>query len=123
MVQINYSRAHFISIYPTDKVLAISDRFASTIPGGEPTIPEGFNATLTHNAGPEVVVTGVFSIDGTNYYPFGGYIEGATDGSGHTEFITMDAYISGTGSIALFGANGFYDDQEVRFYVYLESIS
>lgn len=122
-IHIDYAKAHFISIYPPDKVLFISDRLSATAPAAEPAVSAGFSDSFSHDGGPDVAVTGVFSVDGTNYHPFGAYIEGDIEVGGSPEFLTLDGYMSAPGEIEIKGVTGFFAEKTVYMFLYLESLS
>lgn len=119
---VDFSKAHYYSPYPVDKVLFISDRLSATTPAAEPAIAGAFSDTFSHNGGPDVVVSGVFSIDAVNYYPFGAYIVGETYPNGN-ELLTVDGYMDAPGSFIIRGITTYFDPQTVYIYIYLESIS
>jgi len=123
MVNINYDKTHFfVPITPVDKVLFISNKLSAITPAAEPVIPKAFNDTFTHNGGSEVIVSGMFSINGLDFYPFGAYALGAVE-FGNYEFVTVDGYMSSPGNIAIRGITSFFDQKTVSIYFYLEGIS
>lgn len=78
--------------------------------------------TMPHSEGGDVIVAGVFSLDGSNFYPFGTEIFASAMGSDFgPQMIRMDAYIDAT--TVYFRALSLYDtSQTASYYYWIESI-
>lgn len=122
MPTIDPSKAQFISVYPVDKIVAESVLLQATTPEAEPTVPVLFDTSHDHSAGAHCVVSGMFSIDNQNFYPFGGYIVGSFVPGGNYEYLTVDAYCDAE-TVYVSGITSYYAAQTLYYYYFMESIA
>jgi hypothetical protein len=111
----------FATSFPIDKIL-VDDGTASYLVGsGSPTIPTSSTQTTTNPTGLLVLPNGMFSIDGSNFYPMGARIEGAVSGSNRqwAECIMT----ASTSTLTFYMQNGFTTDTTFTIRYTLESIS
>jgi hypothetical protein len=111
----------FASAYPIDKIVYESNLQTSVLPAGVASSPAPYDTTVAHPAGPDTVVSGMFTIDGTNFYPFGATIPGTVI-SGNQEFLQAVAYNDDTSVYVQF-IQAFETQGTVRWYFYMESLA
>lgn len=112
----------FDSRYPIDKIVDESNALTATAPVAEPTVPVKFDSSIAHDAGASCVVSGMFSIDNTNFYPFGAFITGEYVAGGNTEYVTLEAYCDAT-TVYFSGITAYFDAQPLYYYFFMESIA
>lgn len=120
-ITINPENAQFISLYPVDKILATGTGTfeidaASFIDTPETVIFEGF-----HLQEYPVATSGIFSIDGTNFYPLGAGILGSVV-SGQIEQFFCTAYTDAT-KVYLRTSNAFLSAKTVNVKLYFEALT
>lgn len=112
----------FASKYPVDKIIDDRTDIAVTIGAApSPSEPVSNSGTVSYPVGEDVVASGVFTVDGTNYYPVGAHAFGDVSGS-EQETITCEIACSPTG-IFVRATNAFTSEVTFDIIVYLESVS
>lgn len=122
MVQINPDKARFISLYPIDKI--IDDYTVITVEIGAASFvdsPVTNAGSVTYDVGENVVASGIFSVDGSNWYPLGTSALGEPSG-GNIETLTAEVACDAT-SIFARVTNGFLSAKTFQIVVYLESVT
>lgn len=122
MVNINPGKARFISLYPIDKITddytVITVEISAADFVDDPVTNSGI---VAYDVGESVVASGIFSVDGNNWYPLGSAALGAPSGGG-IESLTADVACDPTG-IFVRVTNGFLTSQTFDIVVYLESVA
>lgn len=122
MVQINHDRAHFISLYPIDKITDDYTLITVEISAADFVDSPVTNAgSVDYDVGQDVVASGIFSVDNTNWYPLGTSALGEPSG-GDVESLTAEVACSPT-SIYVRATNGFLTAKTFQIVVYLESVA
>jgi len=68
----NIDKIDFSTAFAIDKIVQDEATDQFTLSGGA---PAQSTETVAHSVGTEVLVNGTFSIDGTNFYPFGTFVD------------------------------------------------
>lgn len=122
MVQINPEAARFISLYPVDKIT--DDYTLITVEIGAADFvddPVSNVGIVAYDVGEDIVASGIFSVDGTNWYPLGGWALGSPSG-GYIETLTAEVACDPT-SILVRVTNSFLSAKTFQIVIYLESVA
>lgn len=111
----------FASRYPIDKIVEESELLTETLVAGTAVDPTIVSVEHGHTAGELTAVTGMFSIDGTNFYPFGSYFDGDWVG-GQSQFAQIDAYNDAT-TVTIKIINAFQADTTFTYFYVMESVA
>lgn len=120
----NAAKVYFTTQSTVDKILYESPVITEVCTGSGPiTPPDQHDFSIPHTLGQSVIVNGMYSIDGSNYYPCGLRIQGGASG-----IVTADQYLvcdmyADAGNVYIAIDNGFDTSQTVRFYYVLEALS
>lgn len=121
MVTIRPEYAQFISIYPVDKITDDYTLLTASIGAASfvdtPVTGSGYE---DYPVGEGVVASGMFTVDGSNWYPTGTLALGQPSG-GLIETLTCEVACTPT-SIFLRAVNGFLSAKTFYVVVYLESV-
>jgi hypothetical protein len=117
----NMGDVAFASAYPIDKIIEESPRYSVAVPAGDPVVPTTVVSDVAHTAGASTVVNGMYSIDGSNFYPFGAFITGPFTG-GSNEYMYATAW-NNASTVYLLFESGYTIDQTVHFYYVMESLA
>jgi hypothetical protein len=120
---VDYAKVYFLSTKSIDKILYTSPITSDTYTGADPTNPVTHSFTIAHSIPTPVVVNGMFSIDGTNFYPCGLDIEGSPSGIVNaSQYLQCDMYADAS-NVHVYIENGFDTTQTVSIYYVLESLT
>lgn len=124
MAQIdNIADIAFTTEYPIDKIIWESSLESHASSAASTASPDDDSFTTAHTLGDNVVVTGVYSLDGVNFYPFGTEFWGAKSGvSLVPQYAYMNAYVNNT-TVYFRTVNGYDTANTFRYYYWLESIA
>lgn len=116
------SKVHYITTDTVDKILFESPITSNTYSGGGPSAPDEHDFSIAHTVGESVIVNGMFSIDGNNFYPCGVRIPGAVSGTFLLpQFLLCDMYADAS-NVHVSIDNGFDTPQTVYVYYTLEAL-
>jgi hypothetical protein len=118
---VDHSKVHFITSNPVDKILYESPTTSGSYTGGGPAAPITHNFSIPHTLGVPVIANGMFSNNGSDFYPCGASIPGSPV-PGNIEFLQCDMYADAN-NVYVYIDNGFTTTQTVYIYYALESLS
>lgn len=119
------AKVYYITSDTIDKILYESPTTSNTYSGGGgPASPVTHNYSEAHTIGQSVIANGMFSINGSDFYPCGSPITGSESGIsvGLTQFLDCDLYADAS-NIYVYIRNGFDAAQTVYIYYALEALS
>lgn len=118
----NIGDVAFASRYPIDKIVA-TDTASLSVVASDGSTTETSTLTEAHGQGSNVVVSGMYSIDGTNFYPLGALVQGSVLGGGSSiEQFWCDAACDGT-NVFIRAISLFLDAKTVTVNLFYESIA
>lgn len=122
MVNYDPAKVYFITESTIDEILYESPVISNSYAGGGPSAPLSYNFTVPHTFTTPVIANGMFSIDGSNYYPCGMRLEGAVSGTFFLpQYVLCDMFTTGS-DVRIYTDQGFDTTQTVYMYYTLESI-
>lgn len=117
------AKVHYITSDTVDKILYESPITSNTYSGGGTVVPDSHNFSIPHTIGESVIVNGMFSINGSDFYPCGLSIPGAISGvSLFPQHLECDMYADAS-NVYVYIDNGFDTTQTVYIYYNLEALS
>lgn len=117
------AKVYFITTTTVDKILYESPTTSNTYTGGGPSAPIAHSFSIAHTIGESVIVNGMFSIDGANFYPCGVQLPGAVSGTFFLpQYLLCDMYADAS-NVHVYIENGFDTTQTVYIYYNLEALS
>src|SRR5690606_28445634 len=95
----------FTTLFPIDKILVDNGSVSYAVASGSPTVPTSSTQTVDNPTSILVLPNGMFSIDGSNFYPMGARIGGAVSG-GNRQW--AECYMTASAStLTFYMRNGF----------------
>jgi hypothetical protein len=117
------AKVYFITSSTVDKILYESPVISGSYAGFDPVSPALHDFSVLHTQGESVIVNGMYSINGSDYYPCGLRIAGAPSGLvAADQYLLCDMYADAS-NVYVYIANGFDTTQTVYVYYTLESLS
>lgn len=117
------AKVYFTTQDTIDKILYESPITSNTYSGGGTTVPDEHNFSVAHTMGQSVIANGMFSLNGSDFYPCGLRIPGAVSGvSAQPQFVLCDMYADAS-NVHVYISNGFDTPQTVYIYYALEALS
>lgn len=119
---VDYAKVYFLTQNPIDKILFESETTSDTYSGGDPTNPVRHNFAISHDIGTSVIVNGMFSVDGSNFYPCGLSIsQGPSSLVNADQFVDCDMYADAS-NVNVYITNGCDANRTVHIYYVLEAL-
>lgn len=116
------SKIAFSTAFGVDKILWESTLQSRSVPGSGAVNPPTTAFSVSHSLGADTIVEGIFSLDGSNFYPFGSRISGDFGISNLPQWCEMNAY-NNQNTVFFRIKNGFDSASNVRYYYWIESIA
>lgn len=122
-IENSVDKIRFATTFPIDKILKDDGTTSITVAGGSPPIPGTDTKTETNPTNMLVLFDGMFSIDGSNFYPLGIRIDGPLDGvSNQRQYAECTMTASNT-TLTFYARNGFTSSKTFTIRYTLESLS
>lgn len=117
------AKVYYVTSDTIDKILYESPVTSDSYSGGGTVTPDRHSFTTAHTIGTSVIVNGMFSLNGTDFYPCGLPIKGAVSGiSSQQQYVLCDMFADAS-NVSVYIDNGFDTSQTVYIYYALESLS
>lgn len=117
------AKVYFTTESTVDKILYESPTTSDSYAGGGTAAPAEHSFSIAHSIGESVIANGMFSINGSDFYPCGMRIPGSVSVvSLEPQYLLCDMYADAS-DVHVVIDNGFDASQAVSIYYALEALS